>query len=366
MEAVESVDVAVVGLGLAGSAAAWAVSRRGHRVAAFEAYQPGHHRGSSHGHARIFRHAYLDDLYVELAVRAGRLWDRLAAEAGEPLLVRTGGIDHGPTREPVRMAGLLREHGIAAELLEAGEAARRWPGLRFDGPVVYDPRAGVLDPEAAMAAATRLAAAAGARVAYDTTVRGLEPDGTGVRIRTDAGTWHARTVVVAAGGWTAPLLTGLVPLPPLTVTQQQVFFFAPREPGAWPTLVHDDAAAMMYGLPEGSLIKIGEHEPGTKTAADTRDFVVDPAARDRAVSYVRRWLPGLDPEPRSEVTCLYTSTADEDFILDRSGPFVICSACSGHGAKFTPLIGELVADLVDGEPAIPRFALPNDAAQVRR
>ncbi|MGH3391153.1 MAG: FAD-dependent oxidoreductase, partial [Actinomadura sp.] len=276
-----NVDVAVVGLGLAGSAATWAVSRRGHRVAAFEAYGPGHLHGSSHGRARIFRHAYLDDLYVELAVRAGRLWDRLAAESGEALLVRTGGVDHGPAREPDRMAGLLRGHGIPAELLTADEAARRWPGVRFDGPVAYDPRAGVLDPEATMAAATRLAIAAGAHIAYDTPVRALEPDGTGVRIRTGAGTWHARTVVVAAGGWTAPLLTGLVPLPALSVTQQQVFFFAPREPGpAWPTLVHDaegdsdSDAVMMYGLPEGPLIKIGEHEPGTRTTADGRDFVV--------------------------------------------------------------------------------------------
>jgi sarcosine oxidase len=356
----EKVDVAVVGLGLAGSAAAWALSRRGHRVAVFEAYRPGHRRGSSHGHARIFRHAYLDDLYVELAVRAERLWDRLAAEAGEQLLIRTGGVDHGATREPVRMAGLLREHGIDTELLDAGEAARRWPALRFDGPVVYDPRAGVLDPEATMAATTRLAAASGAQVAYDTPVRGLEPDEDGARVRTDAGTWHARTVVVAAGGWIAPLLAGLVPLPALTVTQQQVFFFAPRGPAdTWPTLVHDSTTETMYGLPEGPLIKIGEHVPGSRTTADTRDFVVDPAARERAVSNVRRWLPGLDPQPRSEASCLYTSTANEDFVLDRHGPFVICSACSGHGAKFTPLIGELVADLVDGRPPIPRFALPS-------
>src|SRR5262245_40798782 len=112
----ESVDVAVVGLGLAGSAAAWAVSRRGHRVAAFAAHEPGHRRGSSHGHARIFRHAYLDALYVDLAVRARRLWERLGDEAGAPLLVQTGGIDHGPAREPKRLAGLLREHGIDAEL----------------------------------------------------------------------------------------------------------------------------------------------------------------------------------------------------------------------------------------------------------
>ncbi len=84
---------------------------------------------------------------------------------------------------------------------------------------------------------------------------------------------------------------------------------------------------------------------------------MNPASRDRMTDYVRRWLPGLDPTPRAETTCLYTSTANEDFVIDRHGPFVVCSACSGHGAKFMPLVGELAADLVDGLPPIDRFAL---------
>lgn len=356
--AMPNVDVAVVGLGLAGAAAAWTISARGRGVAAFEAHAPGHRRGSSHGRARIFRRAYLDPLYVELTGRAGRLWDRLGELTGEPLLTRTGGLDHGPAREPERMAALLREHGVAAELLDPGEAARRAPGVRFTGPAVYDPEGGVLDPEAAMAAMVRLAVAAGARVAYETPVRALEPDGDGVLVRTDDATWRAGTVVVAAGGWTAPLLGGLLPLPPLTVTQQQVFFFAPRTPGRWPTVVHGESALDFYALPEGPYVKLGEHLPAAVTTADDRDFTVDPAARDRALAYARRWLPGLDPVPRAETTCLYTSTPGEDFVIDRRGPFVVCSACSGHGAKFTPLVGELVADLVDGGRPLDRFALP--------
>ncbi|GAA4614362.1 N-methyl-L-tryptophan oxidase [Actinoallomurus liliacearum] len=351
------IDVAIVGLGLAGSATAWALSRRGRSVAAFEAYGPGHRRGSSHGRARIFRRAYLDPLYVELTGRAGRLWDELSDEAGEPLLTRTGGVDHGPGREPSHMADLLQGHGVAAELLDPAEAAGRWPGIRFTGPVVFDPEGGVLDPEASMAAMVRLAAEAGAHLAYDTPIRALEPDSTGVLLHTDQATWHARMVVVAAGGWTGPLLDGLVPLPPLTVTQQQVFFFEAKDPGPWPTIVHGETSLDVYALPEGPYVKFGEHVGGAVTTADRRDFVVDPAARDRAIEYARTWLPGVDPEPRSELTCLYTSTPDEDFVLDRRGPFVVCSACSGHGAKFTPLIGELAADLVDGHPPIPRFAL---------
>src|SRR5689334_11609364 len=131
MRVMNDIEVAIVGLGLAGSAAARALSRRGRSVAAFEAYGPGHRRGSSHGHGRIYRRAYLDPLYVELTGRAGRLWAELSESAGEPLLTRTGGVDHGPGREPARMAALLRDHGVAAELLEPAEAASRWPGIRF-------------------------------------------------------------------------------------------------------------------------------------------------------------------------------------------------------------------------------------------
>jgi glycine/D-amino acid oxidase-like deaminating enzyme len=140
------------------------------------------------------------------------------------------------------------------------------------------------------------------------------------------------------------------------VSRQQVLFFRPREPARRPTIVHD-ADLPVYALPEGPYVKVGEHVTGTVTTPETRDFVVDPAARERITQYVRKWLPGLDPVPVRELTCLYTSTPEEDFVLDRQGPLVVCSACSGHGAKFTPLIGELVADLVDGHAPIGRFAL---------
>jgi monomeric sarcosine oxidase len=353
------VDVAVVGLGLSGSATALAAARRGHTVAAFEAYEPGHRRGSSHGHSRIFRRAYLDPFYVDLTGQARERWERLEADAGRSLIARVGGVDHGPGREPERMTALLRSHGVAAELLDPADATRRWPGIRFAGPVMHDPEGGVIDPEAAMAAMVRLAVAAGASVAYETPVRDLEPGEDGVRFTAGGETWQARTIVVAAGSWVAPLLDGLVTLPPLVVTEQHVLYFPRREPGPWPTVVHgpEPERLDMYGLAEGALFKVGEHVNGTVTTADTRDFTVPPEARERIVGYVREWLPGLDPEPHSETTCLYTRAPDEDFILDRRGPIVVCSPCSGHGAKFAPLVGELTADLVDGGDPIPGFAL---------
>ena len=355
----DEVEVAIVGLGLAGSAAAWALSRRGRSVAAFESYAPGHRHGSSHGHSRIFRRAYLDPLYVELTGLAGKLWDHLSANASEQLLVRTGGFDHGELRQPEHLAALLKDHGVAAELLHPGEASTRRPGVVFDGPTVFDPESGVLDPERSIAAMTRLAAGAGTYLSYENPVHTLRIEGECVRLGTATGDWLARTVVVAAGAWTAPLLAGLVELPPLSVTQQQAFFFRPYDPDTpWPTIIHGGELDI-YGVPEGQLFKLGEHSgAGRPTTTDSRDFIVDPAARDRMIRYVARHLPGLDPLPVRELTCLYTSTPNEDFIIDRQGPIVVCSPCSGHGAKFAPLIGELAADLVDGRPAAnPRFAL---------
>jgi sarcosine oxidase len=158
----------------------------------------------------------------------------------------------------------------------------------------------------------------------------------------------------------------VVALPPLTVLQTQVFHFPRRDPDAtWPTFIHGTPAGEIYGLPGGrdggpdDAVKVGEHRAGTVTTADARTGVVDPAARERVVAHVRRFLPGLDPSVYAETTCLYTFTRSEDFVLDRVGDVVVCSACSSHGAKFAPLVGELAADLAlgDGSAVPERFRL---------
>jgi sarcosine oxidase len=363
-------DLIIVGAGLAGSAAAWAASARGLDVVVLEAFGPGHRNGSSHGSARIFRRAYPDPLYVRLTGRAGELWRQLEDQAGEPLLTLTGGIDFGATRDPARLHEVLTACAVPAELLAPEAAAERWPYFNFSGAgqVMFHADAGVLDPGNTMAAMLRLAAANGADIRYDTPVTKLEPaaGGDGAVAHTDSGTFAAPVIAVAAGAWIAPLLDGAVALPPLTVTQQQVFHFAPvTAPAApWPIFVHKDGADDCYGLPGGrdgevpGAIKVGEHAGQRATTAADRDFVVDPAARARVSEFLRGRIPGLDPAPVNEVTCLYTRTANEDFVLDRSGPFVVASPCSGHGAKFAPLLGEIIADLAAGKPAPdPRFTL---------
>lgn len=224
--------------------------------------------------------------------------------------------------------------------------------MAFDGPVLFHPEAGALDPDRAIAAMVRLA---GIDWYPDTPVRDVEPDADGVVLRLADRTVRAGTVVVAAGAWLPGLLRGVVDLPRLTVTEQRVFHFPRRDSTVrWPTFIHDDGKQIMYGLPAGrdggpaGAVKVGAHFVGPAVDPDTRTGVVDEETRRLVTGYVREWHPGLEPLPYNETTCLYTATDSEDFILDRVGTVVVCSACSGHGAKFAPLIGELAADLATG------------------
>ncbi|MFF3378051.1 FAD-dependent oxidoreductase [Streptomyces sp. NPDC002680] len=356
--------IAVLGAGLMGAATAWQLARQGHAVTLIEAYDIGHRHGSSHGTSRIFRRAYADPLYVGLTGQAYEHWRELEHDSSTPLLRTTGGLDLGEGRDPEGLAAVLGAAGVPYELLDAEAAAERWPYIRFGGPVLYHPDAGVVDADQTVAACVRRAVEHGADALIGVRVERVEV-GERVRLYTDDGREIvADTVVVAAGAW-LPDLQLPVPLPPLRVTQQQVFHFPQRERDVrWPILVHKDASMQVFGLPSGAdggplpAVKVAEHDRGTPTTARTRSGVVDPSSRARVSDFVRERLPGLVPEPVAETTCLYTTTPDEDFVLDRHGPLVVVSPCSGHGAKFAPLIGAMAADLATGrtEPH-PRFRL---------
>ncbi len=367
----ERVEIAVVGSGVIGSATARALAARGVPAVLLEQFDLGHARGSSHGATRIFRLAYPDPGYVRMAVSSREAWAQLEDDAGEELLVRTGGLDAGPGASSC--AAALAESGVPHAWLETGEVSGRFPGIaaRPGERMLFQPDAGVLLAGRAVAALQRVAVRDGAEVRARTPVLGIEPRSDGVVLRTPAGEIAAKVAVVAAGGWCGGLLAGAVSrVPQLTVTLQQVRYFAPRAGGgAWPTLIDWSAAgADWYVVPAvggAPGVKVATHVPGRAVDPRSGPFgEIDDAVEEAAARYVRERLAGLVPDGRAAETCLYTMTADEHFVLDREGPVVVGGGGSGHAFKFGPLLGEMLADLALGQDTqIPRdrFALSRPA-----
>ncbi|MGW3770278.1 FAD-dependent oxidoreductase [Actinomadura verrucosospora] len=367
----------VVGAGLVGAASAWQLARRGHEVTVLEGRTPANAEGSSHGSARILRYGYADPFYAQMVVDARREWQELERSSGERLVTRTGSLDAGAGRDPAALAAVLARVGVEHELLTAAEAAARWPQFQFGGgEVLWHPDAGVVDAEAAVAAMLRLAEAEGARVETGRPVAAVERVGTRHRVvGVDGRAEEAEKVVVAVGGWLPDLLGGLglpdsllAAFPPLQVMQENAYHFPYRDdPGEpWPTFIHKESDTLVYGLPGGRDAALPDGRSGQKVAefnggrpirsAAAQTGAVDPANRERIVAYVRQALPGVVPEPYAETTCLFTNTPTEDFVVDGAGGITVASPCSGHGAKFAPLLGRIIAEAASDErPAPDRF-----------
>jgi sarcosine oxidase len=366
----ESSEYVVVGAGVAGAATAWQLASRGHDVTILERTQPASHDGSSHGSARIFRYAYPDAFYTRAVIESKALWDELDRASGLELISPAGAVDYGPERQPEHLAGILTDTGVEHELLSAADARERWPQIAFDTPVLWHPGAGVIDAERSVNAMIEQAVKHGARLLTGWSAARVERRGAGYRVHSAAGeAIDAGNVIISAGGWLPQLLdrlslpTGfLAGLPEITVRQEQAYHFRYRGPGsaaAWPTFIHKSAAIQTYGLPGGRDAgfagqKVAEYNGGKFIpSAAAQTGTVDPDNRRRVVDYVQKYLPGLEPEPYSETTCLFTNTPTEDFLIDRADNLTVLSPCSGHGAKFAPLIGQWAADLATGTGDVP-------------
>jgi sarcosine oxidase len=368
---VTPVDLVVVGGGAMGLATAWAAAARA-SVVLIERFGPGHDRGASHGGERIWRHAYSDPTYVEMALAAEDGWRRLEHDGGRPLLHRVGCVEHGADAELDALARTSGALGVATRRLTPGEAARRWPALAFATDVLLQPDAGWVRAADGLEALRAGARAAGADLRHGRPVDRVEPAADGVRVTAGDDVVTAPVAVVAAGAWTADLLrsVGAPPLPRMTTTEEHVFFLEPRTgvaPDRLPSFIHWEGTAH-YGLatPDG-LVKVGEHHSGTVTTADERRDGPDPARVTRIERYAREWLPGLAPTVVATTTCLYTTTPTHDFVLDRVGPVVVATGFSGHGFKFVPEVGRrLAAMALDGEPSRPPFTLAAHAAASAR
>ncbi|WP_028275141.1 FAD-dependent oxidoreductase [Arthrobacter sp. I3] len=366
----ESSEYVVIGAGLAGAATAWQLAARGHDVTILERTVPASHDGSSHGSARIFRYAYPDEFYTKAVIESKFLWDELDRASGLELITPFGAVDYGPERQPEHLARVLAAAGVEHELLSAAEARARWPHIAFDTSVLWHPGAGVIDAERSVNAMIDQAVTHGARLLTGWNVTSVDKRDSGYRVSSETGEEiDAGNVIVSAGGWLPGLLERLglpagflAGLPEITVRQEQAYHFRyPESSGGepWPTFIHKSAEIQTYGLPGGRDAgfagqKVAEYNGGKFIpSAAAQTGTVDPENRRRVVDYVQKYLPGLDPEPYAETTCLFTNTPTEDFLIDRADGLTVLSPCSGHGAKFAPLIGQWAADLATGTGEVP-------------
>lgn len=323
-------DVAVVGAGIMGAATAHALAREGHGVTLFEQFQVGHTRGSSHGRSRIVRLAYPEVEFVELAKESFAGWRELEREAGVELLELNGLLE---LVEDLAQGSsdALDAAGAEYELVSAEAARARWPvGVPDGWTALFQPEAGIVRADLALRAYVDRALANGAQLREDSRIESLDDV-------------DAEVVVVTSGAWVSRFFPDL----PVRTTRETVAYFR-RVGEPLPSVVQLDPVTRghaMYSLHDPVHgLKAGAHHAGAEVGPD-EDGGPDPVLVERIAQWVAQTYPDAEPEPVAAETCMYTTTADEHFILERRGRVVIGSPCSGHGFKFAPAVGRRLAAL---------------------
>lgn len=367
-------EIIVIGGGTMGTAAGWALSRRGHSVIVLEQFEHYHTRGSHSGHTRIYRHAYAEGaLYVPWALESSALWRGLQDRSATTLMIETGCLDisqPGLDRAVTARAS-ADEFGLPYEALTGRDLNDRWPvwSVPDDFDVTLDPNAGFLIVEPAFRALAAEMLAAGGKLNVNEAVISWQATSAGVRVVTDKETYDGDRLIVAAGAWNGKVLRELGL--PLQVRRKPVMWFRtpdpkPFDPEYFPVFVYQEQSANFYGLPAygDDTVKIAIHS----SDAD----IADPDALDRELhdsdlppdfrSFLTDRLKGIELDLTQSSMCMYTMTPDEDFIIDRHPEYpnvAIAAGFSGHGFKFTPKVGEHLADLVTGGTVdpVPEFSI---------
>jgi len=354
-----SYDVVLAGLGAVGSATAFHLAGRGLRVLGLDRYHPPHTIGSTHGGSRVIREtAFEHPRYVPLARRAYERWRRIETLTDESLLHITGTLFVGAPDSPV-ISGTLasaREHSVAIEQIPEGQLARRYPLFHgLEGAVgVLEPGGGWLDPEQCVAACLGYAAKHGVDLQFDEPIERWEPDGDGVVVTTTRGRYQAGRMLLSAGPWMPELLGSIGAT--LVVERQVQHWFAPvREAAAFaqmPIFIRQTPEAVFYALPPaGGTIKVAVHHDGERAAPGTVRRTVSSEEIEATRVLLQRYVPALAGEHRRAAVCLYTNSADGDFVIDwhpSHRTVLVASPCSGFGFKFASAIGEILAELLTG------------------
>ncbi|QIK63711.1 FAD-dependent oxidoreductase [Leucobacter viscericola] len=366
-------DHIVIGGGVMGLATTWQLASRGESVLLLERFGAHHTNGASHGSTRNLNNAYSEDHYLDLFTEASALWRELESGSGTQLLGLHGLVTHGDPERITAAHDALQARGADISVMCADEAAAHWTGMKFEGNVLIGREAGIIFASRALDAFSAAAVAAGADIQRGVKVLEIDPlaDGAYVTVQHPSGVegvdgpvqdLFAAHVTVTAGAWSEPLLRGIIDLPTLTVTEEHPAHFAPRSNDlVWPSFNHllgaellDEFGADVYGMPSpGEGTKVGFHCVGDEVDPDARTFHSTERLRSQLRTYVSEWFPGLDPDTAAEISCTYTSTASGDFVLDTVGPITVGAGFSGHGFKFAPAIGRVLADAAMGRGQAP-------------
>ena len=367
-------DAIVVGLGASGGATLYHLAKSGLRVLGIDRFAPPHHRGSSHGYTRIYRQAYYEaPVYVPMSLRALALWRELERDTGHILFENVGGLTIGKPTDEVVAGALLsaQQHNIAHELLSIDEIMLRFPAFNppRDTIGLFEPTAGVLRADLCVESHIAMARKAGAEVRTNQVVSAIEANSSGTVVRVDSGEqFECGKAVVAAGAW-APRLLGLESA--FRVTRETVNWFGPTLPSGKAancpvSLVALEDGRMLYSLPDfGEGFKAGLHHSGRTGDAHLAWEPVSESDTKLTATELAKYIPGGFGPLRESAPCFYTSTADFHFAIGAlpwSPNIILAAACSGHGFKFAPAIGESVARMVRDLPT----ELPMDVFSVAR
>lgn len=362
-------DAIVMGVGAMGSAALYALASRGYNVCGIEQFDIAHANGSSHGETRLIRKAYFEHPnYILLLHGAYDEWERLNDKSGQQLFVKNGLLLSGKPNSTL-MKGLnacYTQHDLPHEKLELSEAENRWSQIVIpeNHELFYDPIAGYLYVEKAIRQLCRLATNAGATLfTHEKVIDWQANDDGSVTMSTDKRTLSADRLIITCGAWAADVLQTLNIK--LDIWRKVLYWYnapdlTPFRTGTFPSFFIETKEGGFYGFPaiNSTGVKIGEHYH--------KDSVSHPDELNREVkeeedalvsNFVSNTFPGLNTSPNNSVVCMYTMSEDEHFIIDhhpRYNQVVIATGFSGHGFKFAPIIGHILADLsIKGDTSYP-------------
>jgi len=356
-------DYAVLGVGGLGSGACyWLARRAGQGVLGLEQFELGHVKGGSHDHSRIIRLSYHTPQYVRLAKQAYEAWAALEKDAGESLIVKTGGLDFAKPDSAIPLRDYfdsLDAEQVPYEKLDAAEIMRRWPQFKLTDDIIglFQSEGGIAPANRGVATHIRMARRHGATIRDNAPVQSLRSVGGEVEIVAGGTNYRCKKLVITAGAWSNNALANFGLKLPLTVTQEQVTYFqapdlAPFQVGRFPMWIWMDEPCY-YGFPVYGepAVKVTQDAGGDEVTAETRSFDPNPRMEARVRAFLEQYIPSSVGPILYSKPCLYTMAPDRNFLFDAlpGHPNVLLAIDSAHGYKFSSLIGKIMSELAIDE-----------------